>query len=90
MIDITTGLGINGFYKAKIGFIKPACQQLQKWKSEENEVKMLWKDNAKENKLFEAKEASADWKLLTKLKYTARETPSIMAQLKFDLQHRHI
>ncbi len=32
MIDSATGLGKDGFYKAKISFIELACQQLQKWK----------------------------------------------------------
>ncbi len=75
MIDSATGLGNDGFYKAKISFIKPACQQLQKWKSEGKEVKILQQDNAGENKLFEERAARADWKLATKFEYTARETP---------------
>ncbi len=32
-------------------------------------------DNAGENKLFEARAASSDWKLATKFEYTAQETP---------------
>ncbi len=72
MIDSTTGIGITGFYKAKISFIKPACQQLQKWKSEGKEVDILRQDNAGKNRLFEARAASLDWKLATKFEYTAR------------------
>ncbi len=75
MIDSATGLGTDGFYKAKISFIEPACQQLQKWKTEGKEVKILRQDNAGENKLFEERAASADWKLATKFENTARETP---------------
>ncbi len=35
----------------------------------------LQQDKAGENKLFEARAVSLDWKLATKFKYTAKETP---------------
>ncbi len=75
MIDSATRLGTDGFYKAKISFIKPACQQLQKWKSEGTEVKILKQDNTGKHKLFEEIAANADWKLATKFEYAAREIP---------------
>ncbi len=65
MIDSATGLGTDSFYKAKIEFIEPACKLLQKWKSDGNEIKILRQDNARENKLFEERATSADWKLNT-------------------------
>ncbi len=34
MINSATGLGTEGFNKAKFSFIEPACQQLQIWKLE--------------------------------------------------------
>ncbi len=75
MVDSATGYGTNGFYKAKGSFIKPACMQLQKWKNDGKEVKIIRQDNAGENKLFEERAGSADWKLGTKFEYTARATP---------------
>ncbi len=60
MINSATGLGTDGFYKDKISFIEPACQQLQKWKLEGNEVKILSQDNAGENKLLEEWVVSTD------------------------------
>ncbi len=48
IIDNATGLGADGFYNAKISFNKPACQQLQKWKSTRNEAKNLGQNNAGE------------------------------------------
>ncbi len=61
MIDSDTRLGSGGFYKAKISFIKPACQQLKKWKSEGNEVKILQEDNVGQNKLSKETTLSRDW-----------------------------
>ncbi len=75
MVDSATGYGTDGFYKAKGSFIEPACRQLQKWKNDGNEAKIICQDNAGENKLFEERAGSADWKLGTKFEYTARATP---------------
>ncbi len=75
MVDSATGYGTDGFYKAKGSFIEPACMQLQKWKNDRKEVKIIQQDNAGENKLFEERAGSADWKLGTKFEYTAQATP---------------
>lgn len=59
------------------------CQQLQIWQPEGNKVEISYQDNAGENNLFEEVEASTDWKLSTKFKYTARVTPLINSPVEF-------
>lgn len=88
MIDSTTGLGTDRFYKSKISLIKSACQQLQKWKSEEKEVKNLQQDNSGYNKLFEERSASLDWKLSENLSILQEKPSNTTVKWKSTLQHK--
>ncbi len=61
-----------------------ACQQHQKQKSEGIEL-ILEQDNAGENKLFEERAASTDWKLATKIEYMEREIPQHSSPVEIDI-----
>ncbi len=75
MVESPTGYSTDKFYKAKGSFIKPACRQLQKWKNDGKEAKIILQDNTGENKLLEERAGSSVWKLGTKVKYTTQATP---------------
>ncbi len=59
---------------SQMSFIKPACKQLQKWKSTGNYDNILLQDNGDKNKLFNEQAQNIDWKFKTKYEYTPRAT----------------
>ncbi len=87
MVDSATGYGTDGFYKAKGSFIEPACMQLQKWKNDGKEVKIIQQDNAGKNKLFEDRAGGTDWKLVGNLNILLGQHHSIIVLLNWLLLH---
>ena len=75
LVDAATGIKFSTFWKTKNAFIEPTCAQLHRWMKRGIGIRKIRCDNAGENKAWEARCHSADWKLDVQFEYTAARTP---------------
>jgi hypothetical protein len=75
LVDAVTGIKFSSFWTTKTEFIKPTCELLNCWLNRGIIIKRIRCNNAGENKLWEARCKSADWKLPIDFEYTAARTP---------------
>jgi hypothetical protein len=75
LIDAATGMKFSSFWTTKSEFIEPTCELMHGWINRGIGLKKIRCDNAKENKAWEARCKSADWKLPVQFEYTAARTP---------------
>ena len=66
---------VSGFYPAKKKFIEHFCKCLQQQKVRGKPVKIIRMDNAGENKALHDRMTCTEWKLDSKVEFTARDTP---------------
>ena len=75
IVDEATNMKFSYFYQTKSGMIEPTCELFHKWRQQGFVVVKVRMDNAGENRKFQSRSASADWKLNLEFEYTARDTP---------------
>ena len=85
IVDEATNMKFSHFYQTKSGMVEPTCELFHKWRQQGFEVAKVRMDNAGENRKFQERSGSADWKLNLQFEYTARETPqqNHLAELGF-------
>jgi hypothetical protein len=75
MVDAACGIKFSSFWNTKSNFIEPTCENLHRWIARGIGIKKIRCYNAGENKAWEARCKSADWKLPVKFEYAAARTP---------------
>ena len=75
MVDEATGMKFSAFFEKKNDIVEPTCIKLNKLAEIAGEVKHLRQDNAGKNLALAKSMGSVEWKMKTKIEYTARDTP---------------
>jgi hypothetical protein len=87
VVDERTQMKFSDFFVFKSGMAEPTCELFQRWKDVGREVRYLRMDNAGENKLWQSRCDSPDWKFRIQPEYTASYTPqqNHLAELGFTI-----
>lgn len=75
LVDAASGMKFSSFWRTKKDFIEPTCELMNRWLERGIPLSKIRCDNAGENKLWEQRCKSADWKLPVDFEYTAARTP---------------
>ena len=75
MVDEYSGFKTTIFTQTKNGMIKPACDQINRWKQQGKAVKILRCDNGGENIALEKQCNGNDYNLNVKFEFTAQNIP---------------
>ncbi len=84
-VDELTGIPFTGIYNKKNELVECMCQRIQAQTARGYPVLIMRQDNSEENKKWEKRLQSADWKLRVKMEYTAADTPhqNALVEVKF-------
>ena len=69
MVDEMTGCKVWYFHDTKYGMVEWTCAQFDKQRQAKKPVKLVWLDNAGENKKLQPRSDQAAWKLNTYFEY---------------------
>jgi len=85
MVDEATGMKFSAFYEKKNDIVEPTCVKLNKLADIAGKIEHLRQDNAGKNLALAKNMGSNDWKMKTKIEYTAKGTPqqNHLAELGF-------
>ena len=85
LVDERTNMKFSSHHETKDGMVEPTCVKMSKLADIAGDITYLRQDNAGENLKLAKRMGCADWKMKTKIEYTARGTPqqNHMAELGF-------